>query len=342
MKFTLTFSRFIMLFVLPAMVIALCLIANSAAFNLHANALSIGITFDFLIAIPLLYFLGIRKTRIPNTTTVLVLVGGLVMCTFLLPDENQFLLDQFKYWVLPFIELTVLTFAVLKVRKGITKFKALQITTVDFYDQLKSVCTEMLPTKLVMPLVTEMAMFYYGLLNWKRHDTLSNEFTYHRSTGSVALFFAVMLMIGVETFAFHLLLVQSFPVFAWVFTGLSLYTLLQVLAIAKSLSRRPIVLLDDRVIFRYGIMNQVEVRYEDIVSLEQSKREIPKNKTTKRLSPIGQLEGQNMILTVRCPHELIGIYGLKKSFTTLLFTVDDPVQFQANFNSKYNCVNEAN
>lgn len=313
----------------------LCILIFLMRFDLAAgnSILGLAITIDLILIVPLIYFFLIRKTSIPKTTVIPIMVAGLFIGTHLLPKDNQEYLQMFKIWALPLVELSILTFIVIKVRGAIKKYKSKKRLTADFFTILKSTCYEIMPRRLVMPFVTEIAVFYYGFLNWKTIKVRENEFTYHKKSGTPALLFAFVFLIGIETFAFHLLLVRWNMVIAWIFTGLSLYTAVQVYGFAKSLSKRPLLINENTLTLRYGILNEVEIQLSDIEKTELSKKRIKQDSINRKLSPLGDLESHNVIIQLKKENTLTGIYGLQKRFKVLGLHVDNAVDFVEKINN---------
>jgi hypothetical protein len=255
-----------------------------------------------------------------------MIIGLLIGLNFL-PKESQAYLNLFKIWVLPLIELFILTYVIVKVRKAVKMHRRTQIKSLDFYDSLKETCSEILPKKLVLPFATEVAVFYYGFFDWKKVKLDENEFSYHLNSGTPALMGAFILIIGIETIAIHFLLAQWSSILAWILSILSIYTALQVFGFAKSLTKRPISINLNDVSLRYGILNEVRILITDIVSVEKSNRTFEEVDHGKTLSPLGGIESHNIVIKLKYDHELIGWYGFKKEFQTLAFFVDKPDEF---------------
>lgn len=222
MNRTIPLNRNLIRFGIPLGLLAILILLLKSSFLHGNNTLSLAVTADLLLTVPLVYYLLIRKSQIPKTTVIPVMVLGLVIGSYFLPKESQTYLDLFRNWALPIIELSVLTFVIVKVRKAIHTYKELKNKTPDFYDTLKNVCNEILPRQLVLPFATEVAVFYYGFIHWKKRKTNSNEFTYHEKSGTPSLFLGLIVVIGIETIVLHFLLAKWNIVFAWVLTGLSL------------------------------------------------------------------------------------------------------------------------
>ena len=299
-----------------------------------SSAFTIALTADLLLTIPLVYFLLIRKTSIPKTTVVPVMVIGFLLGSYFLPKESQTYLLYFKTWALPVIEISVFSYIVYKVRKVIVQYRALKGESVDFFAVLKQTCEAVLPKKIVVPFTTEIAVLYYGFVHWKTIHFKDNEFSYHKNSGSPALLFAFIFVVLIETFAVHILLDQWNAIVAWILTGLSLYTGLQVFGFAKSMFKRPITIEENTIRLRYGIMSETDIELNTIKAIELSYKPVELDDTMKRLSILGEMESHNVLIHLNEPATLKGLYGKQSSYTTLLLHVDEPKRFEAYINNQ--------
>jgi hypothetical protein len=296
-------------------------------FDLLSPSLTLGITLDLLITIPLVYFLLIRKTSIPKTTVMFVLIIGTVVGTIMLPQESQGYLDIFKSWFLPVLELGIFVGIGIQLKKGIQVYKENQSNSFDFYTVVKATTSQILPSKLALPFATEIAVIYYGFIHWKTVKLKENEFSYHQKNGTVSLMFGFILVIIIETFVLHHLIAKWNIIVAWGVTALSFYSIFQIIGIAKSLMKRPIEITDRSLVLRYGILNEVEIQFEDIIRVELNKQTLS-NTEIKQLSPLGEFDSHNCILYLNKEHTLIGLYGIKTKCEILALHVDDDAQFK--------------
>lgn len=304
------------------------LFARSSVFLTSPDSLSIGITVDLLVTAPLVYYLLIRKTSIPKTTIVVFLIAGMVIGSYILPAQNQYYLDLFKTWVFPLVELSIVSFVIFKVFQAIKGYKTNHNRSFDFYTTLKNTCHEILPKSIVTPFVTEIAVFYYGFINWKKRTLQENEFSYHKESGTASLLFAILFIILIETVAVHILLVRWSELAAWILTILSLYTVIQLFGFLKSLSKRPISIENNKLFLRYGIMNETTIDLASIDSIEISSKDIELNEETRKLSFLGELEGHNVIIRLRKENTLVGLYGRKRKYMNLALHVDQKNEFK--------------
>jgi hypothetical protein len=333
MNKTINFHKTLLILGIPLLIIgAMILLANTSLFRSNPDGLAIGITFDLLLTVPLVYFLLIRKTSIPKTTVVPFLIFGVIICSIILPSENQQYLNLFKVWVLPIVELSVISFVIYKVRKGVKSYKQKKGDSVDFFATLKNTCYEILPKGVLIPLVTEIAVFYYGFINWKRRILNENEFSYHKDSGTITLLIALIFIVAIETVAFHSLLEKWSDIAAWILTFLSIYSGIQLLGFLKSMFKRPISIESEQLFLRYGIMSEATIDLKNIESIEISSKDIELNEDTRKLSFLGELESHNVVIHLKEENTLIGLYGKKRTFKHLAFHVDDKNEFQNQLN----------
>lgn len=334
MNRVLNFQKNLIIFGIPLSIIGvMVLITKLPVFIINSSSLSTGITFDLLLTVPLVYFLLIRKTNIPKTTVVPFLIIGIVICSLILPTENQYYLNLFKTWVLPIVELSILSLAFFNVRKALKKYKENKTESIDFFTTLKKTCYEILPKIAVIPIVTEIAVFYYGFIHWKKRKLKDNEFTYHKDSGTVTLLIAIIFIVAIETATLHILLAKWNITIAWILTFLSIYSGIQIFGFVKSMFKRPISIENNKLFLRYGIMNETTIDLKSIDSIEISSKDIELNKETRKLSFLGELESHNIVIRLKEENTLVGLYGIKRKYKNLALHVDKKNEFKNQINN---------
>ncbi|MBL7472239.1 hypothetical protein [Robertkochia sediminum] len=316
---------FVIVFLL---VVLLVFITRTSAFQTNPQILSYGITFDLIVTVPLLYWAMIRKTNIPQITVVPVLILCSLVGSNILPSEHQGVLSLFKTWGLPVAELGFLTYIGLKIKKAVDVFKEESVHSFDFYNTLKTTCTKMLPSAVVMPVATEIAVFYYGFLNWKSRPLTKNEFSYHRDSGTPTILAGIIMLVAVETVTLHHLLASWSIIAANILTGLSIYSGLQLFGFMRAMSKRPISLEKDTLYLRYSIMAEAVIPMEAIDRVELTSRDIDTANGTRKLSPLGTLEPHNVILHFKEDQTVSTLYGMRRRCKRLALCVDAPEAFR--------------
>ncbi|MBV6494285.1 MAG: hypothetical protein LDLANPLL_02316 [Turneriella sp.] len=308
--------------------LCLVLLSKSTAFSTNSSLFSLAITLDLIFAIPTLYFLLIRRTKVHRITVLLVLVIGLIVGTSILPAEKQYFLSLFKVWGLPFIELVALAFVIAKIRSVVKIRKKEKQSQSDFFTSVKAICTQFLPQKVIHLIAFEIAVLYYGFFSWKKIELGENEFSYHKNNTTLSLFGIFIFLTAIETFVLHLLVIKWSFWIAWILSGASFYLVVQLFGLMKSFARRPHTIGKDRLLLRYGIATETEIKFEDIKEVILSNKDLENNNLTKKLSILGDLEGHNVIIRLNKENILTSLYGLQKRFNVLALYVDNAESFK--------------
>ncbi|GMN10547.1 hypothetical protein MTsPCn9_24770 [Croceitalea sp. MTPC9] len=333
MNKVLPLNRNLINFGIPLLLLGILILVIKSSFLNGNDTLSFAITADLLLTVPFVYFLLIHKSKIPKTTVIPVMLVGLLVGSYFLPKESQTYLEVFKNWALPIIELSILFFIILKIRKAIKTYKRLHNKSLDFYTILKDTCSEILPKKLVIPFATEVAVFYYGFINWRKSVLKPGEYSYHKNSGTISLLVAIIFIIGVETVVLHILLAKWSAIAAWILSILSIYTAIQLFGFLKSMLKRPILIENNTLYLRYGIMNESVVPIKAIDSVELFTKGIKLDRETRKLSFLGELESHNVMIRLKKEHTLTGLYGIKRNFKVLVLHVDNKIEFVNQLNN---------
>lgn len=310
------------------LMLTMVFLSQSSWFQSHPETLSAAITFDLTLTVPLVYLFLIRKKDIPTTTVLPLFILGIILASYLIPASHQFYLNQIKKWVVPVVELVALSFVTLKVRKIQKAYKARKDNSVDFHTLIQEASREVLPKKVDKVLAFEISLIYYGFLNWRKRKLLDNEFSYHKKSGTVAILSILIGIIWVETLVIHILMQRWSPLAAWILTGLSLYTGFQIFGMLRSLSKRPISIQNDALLLRYGIMSEANVPLESIDSIRLSSKQQTFDKHICKLFPLGELESHNVLIHLKNENILEGLYGFKKTCTTIALHIDEKERFE--------------
>lgn len=310
-----------------ALILGIVFLTQTALFQEHSKELSIGFTFDLTLVIPLVYFLLIRKQKIPKITVVPFFIIGIVVASIILPREGQFYLAQIKQWLLPAVEITVFSVIVYKVRQLRKTFHHESSINQDFFSALKLAAEQVLPKKITGVFATEIAVIYYGFFRWKRREILNHEFTYHKDSGSLALIYVIIFLVFIEATAVHLVLDRWSSVAAWILTILSAYSALQIFGFARAMNQRPIAMEGNQLHLRYGLFSESTIQLKNITHVKLSTATIELNDTIRKLSPLGELESHNVVIELSKEETLSGLYGKQSRYKTIVLHVDEKEKF---------------
>jgi len=281
------------------------------------NTLALGITVDLTLTVPILYLLLIQTRKIPKTTIVPVFIIGLLIAGKVLPEEQQTLLNWIKTWCFPLVELSLLSFIAYKIYSVRILFK--QEKSNDIYTNVLTIVQGLVPRKFSYIVASELLVPYYCFGGWKKVVLSTGEYSYHKNSGSIALLWVLVMIIVVELFALHLLIGLWSPTVAWCFSLLSLYSCMQIIALIRSMPRRPIMMTDTHLVLRYGIAANAKFEWKNILAIQHYENELE----TTNLSPLGELERPNVTLTLREKSVVQLIFGKELETNTIAFYIDD-------------------
>jgi hypothetical protein len=306
------------------MILSVIVLSQSQLFFANTKELSIAITLDLVLTTPLVYYFLIRKKDIPKFTVVTFFTVGILIANIIIPKEQQETLNFVESVLFPLVELLIITFLFLKARKVVLEFRKKKNQSVDFYDAIKYSCLEIFPVKIAHVVATEVAMFYYLLFNWKKKVLSKNEYSYYKESGLISLLLGIVLVLVIETVALHVFLIKWNALVAWFLTALSIYTTLQILSLIRSLNKRPIIFDKEKrkLLLRYGFFAEENISLDEILKVEVSSKDLPEDKSIVRFSPLGELEGHNIIIHLKNENSFRSLYGFSKKYTSIAFTVD--------------------
>ncbi len=303
-------------------------LALSPLIEMNAD-LAMGITYDLTIVSPVLYFLLIRKSKLPNISAVPVFVLGVVLATLILPTQFQLHLSNIKVFVLPIVELIVISTILWKVSKTIKTFRSLSNTGRDFYLLFKQSASQVLGQPLVAAvLATEVAMIYYALFAWKKRIISPNEYSAFRENAVIATLATFIFLIVAETFALHFILIKWNITVAWVLFGVSLYTGIQLFGHLRAIRKR-YTKLEERVLhLKYGLFGDVSFSVDQIEEIKITSKSI-NDETLKvqQLAILSAMESHNIAIYLKQPAIIQKAYGIAKSCDVVLFHIDKKEEF---------------
>jgi hypothetical protein len=294
----------------------------------------VGITYDLTFTVPIIYFLLIRKKNIPKITIVPFFVLGLILATIFIPKENTYHLNLIKTFVLPLVELTVITLIFIKINNLIKVFKKNKIETLDFYNLIKKSAFDVTKSKLFSNVFAmEIGMIYYAIIQWKKPILKENQFNSYKENDRVVFYLSILLVILVETFGLHFLFIKWNVFFAWIMFGLSVYTLLQLAGQAKAIMHRVHTINQNSISLTYGVFSQIEIPFKLIEKIEYSNKEV---ENMDKLALVSDAESHNIIFYLKEKCTLEKVYGFTKESKIIACQIDDISRFKSMIKTKIN------
>jgi hypothetical protein len=305
---------------LPLLVTAICaVIVYSPFFAAHSTRLSTAVTLDLTVTAPLLYFLAIRKTAVRKRTVIRVFVGGVLVAGLLLGGRSS-LLHGIKTWISPVIEVMVVGSVIWKIRGS----RRVGVGESDVLTQLRRVMASVLGSERLGDLLgSELAVFYYSL----RGGTSKDGFSYVRASGAAPILGIFLMAMLAEGIGFHFLIARWNVTTAWILTGLSAYTMLQLYAHLRAMKARPIQVKGGVLYLRNGMAADACVCLDNIEEITLTTRAV-KGDGVFKLALFGALEGHTVCIRLRQPVTVVRMFGIRRQASVLLFAVDEPATLQ--------------
>jgi hypothetical protein len=290
--------------------------------------LSNGILADLLITAPLFYFLAIRKSNVSKLTVIRVFIVGLLFAGFILRTHSNPILQILKTWILPVIEAFVIFIVCKKFYIANKNAKAKNNNKVDFLFHCRNIMFEILGNEKIANIVSsEVAVIYYAFFSTKdKSIDYKTKFTSYKENGLPIVLTAILSIFLIETTGVHFLLSLWSNTMAWLITGLSFYTCIQLFAHIRALKARPIIINSRSFEVHNGLTGDAYIQFDNIEKIEMSDKK-PKGRESIKISLLRGIEQHNIVVHLYKPIDVTKIFGIKKQADTVLFFVDKPNEF---------------
>ena len=276
----------------------------------------------------IIYFLAIRKCNVSKLTVTRVFMAGLLVAGFILNAHTNILLQIIKIWISPIIEAVVIFFIGSKFYAANKKAKATSTNNPDFLMHCRALMFKVTGNEKFANIVSsEIAVLYYAFLAG-RDKIIDNEtkFTSYKENGIAIVLWAILSILMIETTGIHFLLRLWNKPIAWVITGLSFYTCIQMYAHIKAIKARPIIINKDSLEIHNGLAGDAYIKFDNIEKFELSKK-IPQARNAIKIALFKTLENHNVVVYLKKPIQATKIFGIKKNTDTVLFYVDKSEAF---------------
>ena len=272
-----------------------------------------GAALDVAITVPALYLLLIVRAGLqPGISVAPLFLLGLLRATWLAPE-----IAFTRPLVSAAAEIAICALLVVRIRRGLRA-----ASDGDLLDRIESSAREIVPsTRAASVLAGELAVFWYAFASWRRAPDVppgARAFTLHRQSGVATLFGFLAGVSLMEAALVHLLVARWSVTAAWILTAFSTYGAVWLAAVARSFSLRPVLLTNDELIVRAGLLWTVRIPRSQIAV------ERPSNPSDLRV-PL--LTDPNVVLRLAEPVIARGLYGMTRKVSTVAIGFDDPSAF---------------
>jgi hypothetical protein len=288
--------------------------------------LAFAVTFD-LIIIPLVlyYFVMVRKVGAAKISLAGVLILSVIVANLLLPESSKTYLSYAEIFA-GLIELSIIGLLIINIQKVRKKYREVSAESADFVCNLRDSFSVVISSLLLLNIITsEAAMFRYGLFFFKGKEEVdagSIPFYASKKSGFGSMMGVLLAVSIIEMIALHLLLQSWSPVVAWVFTGISIYSAVFIIAYWASVLKRPIYCKNDTLHLRIGILWDTVIQKNQISGISRIKN-FEKDESVLNLGS-SLLEEPNVLIELSSEVTVNGLYGFKKTPNKIALYVDEP------------------
>jgi hypothetical protein len=274
-------------------------------------AVGIGAALDVAITVPALYWmLVVRGGLQPLVTLAPLCLLGLVRATYLAPG-----IARARPAVGAAAEFAAFALIAVRLRRG---WHAAGVDR-DVLERIEAAAREIVPVRRVAAILsTELAVFYFAFASWRRSPAVpsgSQAFSIHEQSGVAALFGTLAGVSVMEAALVHLVVMRWSAAAAWVLTGLSIYGMIWLAALARAFVMRPVLVQEGHLVVRSGMMWTVRVSLGMICAVESAGGDFD-----LKLPPASE---PNVLLRFAAPTTAHGMYGMTRRISSLGLAVDD-------------------
>jgi len=159
--------------------------------------------------------------------------------------------------------------------------------------------------------IAEVTMLWYALFTWRRKSP--EGFTTYKRAGWIAIYFALGIVIAGEGIPLHFVLPRGWAIASLV---LHVYTLLWLLGDLRAMQLRPITVSEKTLHLRIGLKWEAEIPLAEIESAELTQKA-----EGRKLAVLGS---PNLVLRLRRPVDLHGLFGIRRTAQAVSLQVDEP------------------
>jgi hypothetical protein len=194
----------------------------------------------------------------------------------------------------------------------------------DILARIGAAASEIVPSRRAASiLASELAVLYFAFASWRQRSHTpagSRAFSIHEQSGVADLFGMLAAVSVIEAVLVHLAVARWSATAAWILSAMSLYGMVWLLAMARAIRLRPVLLHEGDLIAHSGMLWTVRVPLTAIVAVESGLAE-----SDMKLPPAVE---PNVTLRFAAPVTAEGMYGMTKRITSLGLAIDDRRGFE--------------
>jgi hypothetical protein len=294
------------------------------------SMVSTAVTIDIIVVVPLLYYLLIVRGAGVPAITVLPVFRLCVAAAGLVLPLNERGLYEMTAPAARLAELGMAAFVLYRFQLGLCAFRAAD--TGDVLERLTLGVRAALPRtvpsvdRAAGAIAFEATLLWYAHRGWRLEPDAPAEamaFSGHRKSGYTGLIIGVLMVIGIEMLAVHLLVALWSVVAAWVITGLTAYCAIWIIGDLQAVRLRPSWVSGKFVCMRLGLRWTVTTPQHQILRI----RMLGGSEKIAGALRLALPNAPRVLVELKAPATAIGAYGLRREVDAIELGLDDPAQF---------------
>jgi len=280
-------------------------------------AVSAAATLDLVVVVCAIYYWLLVRPGIRGRVSLIpIALLGVLRATFLYPNART--LAAFAAGA---CEIALIAFVVIQVRAKVRRSPGKRAG--DPVDLLRASLEPILPGAARF-LAAELSILYYALFSWRAKPYVpkgDRAFTLHKKSGHADLLYIVAFASTMEIVPLHLLLRHWSPLAAWIATSVSLYGMVWLVGLARSIALRPVLVGPDYLDVKFGLLFRLRVPRESIATVRRVRPDDTATVVPRRSAP-------NVFIELVEALNAEGPLGLRRVVSRLAVSADDEHEFE--------------
>jgi hypothetical protein len=220
-------------------------------------------------------------------------------------------------------EAGLIAFVVVQVRRKTRR--APGQPAADPVDSIRVVLEGIFPPVAARAVAIELCIFYYALFAWRARLSVPSAvqpFSLHKKGGQADLLYIVACAGTMEIAPVHLLLRHWSHPAAWIATSLSVYGMIWLVGLARSIALRPVLVAPDHLDVRFGLLFRARVPRNLVAAVRPAERG---DRASAALVP--RRSEPNFCIELARPIDVEGPLGRRRTVTRIALAVDEGAEF---------------
>jgi len=303
-------------------------VTSLSAFRHQSNLLAGAIFIDLVILpIGIFYFLVIKPSNRSRIILIIAAITFARVALFILPPGSEPFSVEWST-LIALTEIGLFSVCLYRINALRRSYKTLILIHNDPIKALHGSLESIFGRKIATIFVSEFKIIRFSLLGWWRlKNDVSKEttLTSYRESGQTALMIALLVVCSTETLVMHILLARWNLILAYLITGISLYSMMFLIADLVATYTRPSFIANRVLHLQLGIRWHTSIPCSTIASINFLTK-IPVKEPMLLNAML--LVTPNTLIVLREPTWIDGPYGIRRKVQKIALFIDNKDHFR--------------